>query len=143
MISSRRSTQAPSPSNRAAVQAALDESKASSMRGIVGICGASPQVPGLNRLYRFHFRNVVADQAFDPALQRHGRGRAARTGAVHRKIKMAVPIAFIRDVAAVLRDGGPDAGFDQLLDLVDDLGVLRLFVEIQIVGDLDSRRGAD
>ena len=43
----------------------------------------------------------MADQALDPALQGHGRGEAARAGAVHREVKVTVFIAFEDDVAAV------------------------------------------
>ena len=39
-------------------------------------------------------------------------------------------IALVGDVAAVLRDRGADPGFDQFLDLVDDVGVGRVFVEV-------------
>ena len=80
----------------------------------------------------------MADQALDPALQRHGRRRAARAGAVHREIEVAVPVALVDDVAAVLRDRGADAGLDQLLDLVDDVGVGGIFLEVDLVGDMDA-----
>ena len=39
-------------------------------------------------------------------------------------------IAAIDDVAAVLGDRRADAGVDQLLDLVDDLGVRRILLEV-------------
>src|SRR5690348_2126363 len=83
----------------------------------------------------------MPDQALDPALERDGRGRAARAGAVHRQVKVPVAITLIDDVAAVLRDGRADAGFDQLLDLVDDVRVLGIFVEVR-VGDMNARGAA-
>ena len=48
---------------------------------------------------------------------------------------MPVAIAAIDDVAAVLGDRRADAGFDQFLDLVDDVGVGRVFLEAEVVGD--------
>src|SRR6185503_19806333 len=106
--------------------------------GIVDTCGRNPQVPELNRLYGFHFGDVVADEAFDAALQCYGRGRAARAGAMHRQIEPAVAIALVGDVAAALRDRGTNSGFDQFLDLVDDVGVLGVFLEVAVVSDVDS-----
>jgi len=78
----------------------------------------------------------MADQAFDPALESDGRGRATRAGAVHGEIEMAVAIALVGNVAAVLGDCGTDSRLDQLLDLLDDVGVSRIFVEIG--GDVDA-----
>ena len=54
------------------------------------------------------------------------------------EIEPAVPVALVDDVAAVLRDRGADAGFDQLLDLVDDVGVGGVLLEVGIVGDVDA-----
>ena len=51
-----RATQAPSPSNRAAVQAALDVSNARSMERIVVTCGSTPQVPELHRFDAIRLR---------------------------------------------------------------------------------------
>src|SRR5438477_12356562 len=120
ITSSIRATHRPSLSNSAAVQAALDVSKARSMGRIVVTSCSTPQALGLDCFYAFHFGNIVADQAFDPAFEGHGRRGTARAGAVHRQVQMPIAIAFVDDVAAVLGDGRADARFDQLLDLVDD-----------------------
>ena len=93
-----------------------------------------------DRFDRLDLGHIVADQALDPALQRDRRRRAARAGALHAEIERAVLVAAIDDVAAVLRDRRADAGFDQILDLVDDLGVGRVLLEIGVVGDLDPGR---
>ena len=84
----------------------------------------------------------MLDQAFDAALQRDHRRRAARTGALHSKVKLAVLVAAIDDVAAVLCNGRPDARFQQLLDLVDDVGICRILFETNwfIGGNLDACR---
>src|SRR3954451_9734189 len=132
ICSSLRARHAPASLNRAAVQAALDVSNARIMGQLWSHAAASrnPQVkPKLYGLYSFDLRDVMADQALDPALQGHGRRRAARTGAVHREVQMAVLVPLVNDVAAVLRDRRADAGLDQLLDLVDDIGVGRVFLD--------------
>src|SRR3954463_15739321 len=101
-----------SVSNRATVQEALDVSKARIMGGMMDTCGPTPQPPRKSdRFDAFDFGHVVADQALDSALQGYGRGRAARAGAVHRHIEVAVLVSLIDDVAAVLRDSGANAGF--------------------------------
>ena len=84
----------------------------------------------------------MADEAFDAAFQCDRRRWAARAGAVHREIEVAVPVALVDDVAAVLCDRRADARFDQLLDLVDDVGVGRVFLEIRFARDVDSGGGA-
>src|SRR5438270_392737 len=83
----------------------------------------------------------MSDQAFDSAFQSDGGGGAAGTGAVHREIEVAVLVPFVDDVTPVLRDRGPHARFDQLLDLVDDIRIGRVFVEVGIRSDMDSSRG--
>ena len=45
------------------------------------------------------------------------------------EVERAFAIAAIDDVAAVLGDRRADAGFDQFLDLVDDVGVGRVFLD--------------
>ena len=45
---------------------------------------------------------------------------------MHREIEVAVAKALIGDVPAVLCYRRADAGFDQFLDLVDDVGVGRI-----------------
>ena len=47
-------------------------------------------------------------------------------------------VALVDDVAAVLRDRRADAGLDQLLDLVDDVGVGGILVDVGVVGDVDA-----
>ena len=54
------------------------------------------------------------------------------------RYERAVLVAAIDDVAAVLRDRRADPGFDQFLDLVDDVGVGRVFLDRRRVGDLDA-----
>src|SRR3954470_24354335 len=70
------------PSNRAAVQAALDVSNARIMGRIVVICGPMPQPLDSDRFDGLDFGDVVPDQTLDTALQSDGRRRAARAGAV-------------------------------------------------------------
>ena len=84
----------------------------------------------------------MADQAFDAALEGHGGRRTAGTGTVHREIEMALAIALVSNIAPVLRNCRPDAGLDQLLDLVDDVGIGRIFLEIAFRCDVDAGRGA-
>src|SRR4051812_26468549 len=72
---------------------------------------------------RLDLGDIMFEQRFDALLQGHGRGRAARAGAVHGEIDLAAAKAAIDDVAAVLRDRRTHSGFDQLADLGDDLGV--------------------
>src|SRR5690348_9738286 len=110
--------------------------------GIVGTCGVMPQVPELNCLYGFDLGHVMADEALDSALQGDRRGGAARAGAVHREIEMTVLVALVDDVAAVLRDRGADPRFDQLLDLVDDVGVGRIFLDVALRSDMDASRAS-
>ena len=56
------------------------------------------------------------------------------------RIDRAVLEAAIDDVAAVLGHRRADAGFDQLPDLVDDLGIGRIVVDRRPSRDLDARR---
>src|SRR6185369_9414220 len=84
----------------------------------------------------------MADEALDPALQRDSRGGAARAGAVHGKEQSAVAVALVGDIAAVLRDRWPHPSLDQLLDLVDDVGVFRILFEGGLARDVDSRGAA-
>src|SRR5438270_10180977 len=99
-----------SSSNRATVQAALDVSKARIMGGMMDTCSSTPQPPRqLDCLDGFDFRHVMPNQALDPALQSHRRGRAARAGAVHRDVEVTVLVTLVDDVAAILRNGGANA----------------------------------
>src|SRR5687767_11844900 len=117
--SSRRATQLPARSNRAAVQAAVEVSIASSIASPwlrVGLgyalgSGPQPRCPGkrncrrlnLQRsdgLDRLDLRHIVADQILDAALEGQFRRRAAVAGALHRQVQTAVLVAAIDDVAA-------------------------------------------
>ena len=60
-----------------------------------------------------------------PRLERRGRGRAARAGALHVEVHRAVLEALEGDVAAIHRHGRADAGRDQFLDHFDGLAVGR------------------
>ena len=71
------------------------------------------------------------DEAFDATLQRHGRRGAARTGALHAQVELAVAIALVDDITAILCDRGTNPGVQQLLDLVDDVGVSGVFLDVQ------------
>ena len=62
-----------SPSNKAAVQAALDVSNAKSMGVNSGHMRLNAASPESDRFDGFDLRDIVADQALDPALQRHRR----------------------------------------------------------------------
>src|SRR6185295_5365317 len=78
---------------------------------------------------RLDLRHIMFDQAFNAAFQRdHGR-RAARAGALHAEVELPVAIALVDDVAAVLRDCRADPRVEQFLDLVDDFGVGRIFLD--------------
>ena len=68
----------------------------------------------------------MAQQIFDAMLERRGRTRAARAGALHIEIDDAVAIALECDVAAVLGDCRANPRLEQFLDLGDHLVVLRL-----------------
>ena len=93
----------------------------------------------------------MSDQALNSALQRHGGRRAPRTGSMHRQIKVPVTITFVDDVTAVLGNCRPDPRFDQLLDLLDDVGVGWIFIDFAIAINMDAgsiarreqRRAAD
>src|SRR5439155_13988315 len=76
ITSCAREMHVPPPSNRAAVQAALEVSKASNMLEVMmAPCRPMPQARKLNGFDRLHFGNIVADQALDAALQSDcGRG---------------------------------------------------------------------
>src|SRR5690625_2664832 len=65
----------------------------------------------------------MAQQVLDPGLQRHGRGRAARAGALHVDIDHAAVETVKGDVSAILRHGRAHAAVEQLLDLGHDLGI--------------------
>src|SRR3546814_10422002 len=75
---------------------------------------------GVNRRHLWH---IMFEQGFDAVLQRRGRRRTARAGALHLEIDIALVEAAIEDVAAVARDSGADARFDQFPDLRDAVGV--------------------
>ena len=140
--SSVRATHSPPPSNKAAVQAALDVSNA--------------RIMGVNSGHRRRKRrNALNSDRLRPSRPRgrnggsgfrsRASGSRPRTGSPSRRRASrdrAVPslIALVDDVAAVLGDRGADAGFDQLLDLVDDVGVGRIFVEIRVARDVDAGR---
>src|SRR4051794_6285472 len=78
--SSLRATHSPAASNNAAVQAALEVSKAK----IIANSGHKPRKAAsparLDGFYRLDLGDVVANEAFDAALQRHGRGGASGAG---------------------------------------------------------------
>lgn len=81
----------------------------------------------------------MANQALDSALERNRRGWAAGAGAVHGQIEVSVLVPAIGDVAAILGNGGADASFDQLLDLIDDLSVLGTILEGKLIEDMNFR----
>src|SRR6185503_18786702 len=82
----------------------------------------------------------MANQALDAVLEGDRRGWTTLAGALKAKIERALGVAAIDDVAAVLRHRRADPGFDQFLDLVDDVGVGRVFLYRRSVGDLDAGR---
>ena len=85
----------------------------------------------------------MLDQALDAAFQGHRRGRTSGAGALHGEVECALPVAAIDDVAAVLGDRRPHPGFDQFLDLVDDLTVGRVLLERRSIGgDGDAGGGS-
>src|SRR3546814_7131404 len=67
-----------------------------------------------DRVNRGHFGDIMFEQRFDAVLQGRGRGRAARTGALHLQIDIALVEAAIDDVAAVIGNRGADARFDEI-----------------------------
>ena len=71
-----------------------------------------------------HVRHEMAQQVLDAVLQRRGRGRAARAGALHGEKDDAVLEAAEGDVAAVIGDRRTHARLDQFLDGGDRLGVV-------------------
>ena len=72
-----------------------------------------------------NLRDVVLQHIFDPMLQRRAGGRASGARALHVEADDALTVASEHDVAAVTGHGRANAGVEQLLDLVDDLLVLR------------------
>jgi hypothetical protein len=78
----------------------------------------------LRRLHLDHFRHVVLEQVLDAHLERGRRAGAARAGPLHVQVDHAIPEILEDDIAAVLGHRRPDAGFEQFLDLGDDLVVL-------------------
>src|SRR5919107_4887162 len=87
---------------------------------------AAPAAAPSDRLDLAHIGEEMAQQVLDAVLQRGGRGRAARAGALHGEIHDAVLEAPERDVAAVARNRRADAGLEQLLDGGDGRGVALL-----------------
>src|SRR5271165_2493498 len=72
-----------------------------------------------------HLGNVVAQHVLDAMLERRpGRGASAAR-ALHVETNHAIPVAPEDDIAAIARDGRPDPGVKQFLDLRHDLLVLR------------------
>src|SRR3546814_19230706 len=77
----------------------------------------------LNGVNCRYLGNIMFQEGLDAILQRRGRGGAAGAGALHLQIHIALVETAIDDVAAIVGDRGADARFDQLLDLLDDVGV--------------------
>ena len=77
----------------------------------------------------------VAEQVLDAALERGGRGRAARAGALHVEEDGAFLEALEGDVAAIHGHGRAHAGGEQFLDHFDGLAVF--FVE-ELIDLVDS-----
>src|SRR5882672_11371997 len=78
---------------------------------------------------RPHLGNVgheMTQQILDAVLERRGRRRAAGAGAFHRQEHDPVLVAAESDIAAVIGNRRTHAGFDQLLDGRDRVGVPRL-----------------
>src|ERR1700686_4706919 len=78
-------------------------------------------------LHRPHFDHVgyeMLEQVLDAVLERGGRGRAARAGALHIEIDDAFLVAAKGDVAAVAGYRRAHAGLDQILDGGNRIGVL-------------------
>src|SRR3546814_20092062 len=65
---------------------------------------------GVNRRHLWH---IMFEQGFDAVLQRRGRRRPARAGALPLEIDIALVEAAIADVDAVASDSGAGARFDQ------------------------------
>ena len=90
----------------------------------------------------------MLEQVLDAVLQRGGRGRAARAGALHGQEHDAFLVALEGDVAAVAGDRRAHASLDQILDGGDRIGVLGV-VEFIRIGRLrrapvcQQRRAAD
>src|SRR3989304_1218951 len=79
-----------------------------------------------------HVGHEVMQQVLDAVLERGGRGRATRAGALHVQEDDAFLVALEGDVAAVAGHRRAHARFDQVLDGGDGVGVLG--VEEFVVG---------
>ena len=55
---------------------------------------------------------------------------------------MPVLVPFVSDVPAVLGDRRAYTSFDQLLDLLDDVGVRRIFLDFAVRIDVAENKGA-
>src|SRR3954447_15895403 len=57
---------------------------------------------------------------------------------MHGEIEVSLTVALVDDVAPVLGDSRTHAGLDQFLDLADDVGIGRVFLEIAVIADMDA-----
>ena len=62
-------------------------------------------------------------QLLNAVFQSHGGGWATGTCTLHLQEDDALLETAIDNVTAILRHGGADAGFDELLNLADNIGI--------------------
>src|SRR5665213_1455419 len=106
-------TMAPCPvSSTAAEQASSAVSMAKTRMTVFD----APFAAGSNRPNLGDFRHEMLEQVLDAVLQRRGRGRTARAGALHLQEHDAFFVALEGDVAAVAGHRRPYARLDQVLD---------------------------
>src|SRR3546814_11663870 len=94
----------------------------------------------LDRFDGFDLGHIMFEQALDPLLERHRRRGAARAGAVQGEIDRALLKAALDDFAAILGDRRAHARPVQILDLVDNVGVLGFLRDSHGRRDLDADR---
>jgi hypothetical protein len=76
-----------------------------------------------DRVNSGHFGDIMLEQRLNAVLQGGcGRGTAG-TGALHRQKDVAIAIATKPDVAAIIGDSRANAGFEEIIDLIDYVGV--------------------
>src|SRR5471032_2381031 len=79
----------------------------------------------LDRLHFDNFRHVVLQKVLNSHFQGGRRTRASRARALHLQVDHAFAEVVKNDIAAVLGHGRTDAGLEQILDLGNDLVVVR------------------
>src|SRR3954447_8546367 len=101
--------------------------------GMTKICSCGRDACASHRPDFDDVGHEMAQQVLDAVLQGRGRGWAAGAGALHVEIYDAVLEAAEGDVATVIGDCRPHPRLDQVLDLGNGLGVIRVEEFVRLV----------